>query len=45
MNASPLIAIRGEILCRIVRTARPVGTFTVAICLYGEAKSFGMRHA
>jgi 3-methylcrotonyl-CoA carboxylase alpha subunit len=45
MIASLLIANRGEIACRIIRTARAMGIRTVAVYSDADARALHVRHA
>ena len=45
MIASLLIANRGEIACRIIRTARAMGIRTVAVYSDADAKALHVRQA
>ena len=45
MIQSLLIANRGEIACRIIRTAREMGIRTVAVCSDADAKALHVRQA
>jgi 3-methylcrotonyl-CoA carboxylase alpha subunit len=44
MIQSLLIANRGEIACRIIRTARAMGIRTVAVYSDADAKALHVRH-
>ena len=45
MIASLLIANRGEIACRIIRTAREMGIRTIAVYSDADAKALHVRQA
>ena len=45
MIAKLLIANRGEIACRIIRTARTMGIATVAVYSDADAKALNVRQA
>ena len=45
MITSLLIANRGEIACRIIRTARAMGIRTVAVCSEADRKALFVRMA
>ena len=45
MMKSLLIANRGEIACRIIRTARAMGVRTIAVYSHADAKALHVRQA